>query len=111
MRLEPKPLRVAILGKSNHLGGGASKCSGLLAEGLRAAGHEATHFTIHAPRPAADSRPLSPRFAPLLRRFHAASRRFLGVELVPWELPFLLSWPRRHDLVHINDHWQAVSPF
>jgi glycosyltransferase involved in cell wall biosynthesis len=107
-----RPLHVAILGKSNRHGGGASKCSELLAEGLISLGHETDRFTVHRPVEDPGGRVVLGKIgAGLARRGHAIARRLLGGEFLPIELPAVRSWPRRYDVVHINDHWQAVSPW
>lgn len=107
-----KPLRVAILGKSSHIGGGGSKNSELMAESLALAGHQVDRYRVHH---AANDPGGNPLFAPLIaevvRIGHAASRRLMGGEFIPFELPLLRSWPSRYDIVHINDHWVSVSPW
>lgn len=105
----PRP-RVVLFGKSDSLGGGASKCATLLAEGLAAEGHQADHFTIHPVRASASTRTLTPTLAPVFRLLHKVSRRALGAETIPWELPFVRAWPRLYDVAHLHDHWHAVSP-
>lgn len=106
-------MKIALLGKSNRTGGGASKCSELLATGLAARGHQVDRFTILQPSGAdPGGRMLAgPTATKLIRFGHAAGRRWLGGEIAPLELPWVTAWPKHYDLVHINDHWKAVSPW
>lgn len=109
---DPRSLRVAILGKSNHLGGGASKCSELLAEVLTCLGHRVDRFTVQRTINDTGGRALFGRTVARATRYvQGVSRRFFGGEFFPVELPLMYNWPRRYDVVHINDHWQAVSPW
>ncbi|MGZ5444094.1 MAG: glycosyltransferase [Thermoanaerobaculia bacterium] len=107
-----KPLRVAIVGKANRLGGGASKVSELMAESLTALGHHVDRYSIHRTEPDPEGIPLHGRWrSTLFRRAHNASRRWLGGEFFPFELPRVRRWPGMYDVVHVNDHWTAVSPW
>ena len=106
-------LRIAILGKSNHIGGGASKVSELMAESLTALGHAVDRFTV-LPTSGVDpggQALFGQRISAAVGLVHWAGRRFLGGEFFPLELAALHDWPSRYDLVHVNDHFLSVSPW
>ena len=112
MTLSHRPLRIAILGKSNHIGGGASKVSELMLESLIGLGHSVDRFTVHKPPTDPGGRSL---FGPKLSRatwlIHSGCRRLFGGEFLPVELPALRDWPSQYDIVHVNDHFVSVSPW
>lgn len=105
-------MKIAIVGKSNRAGGGASKYSELLQTAMRLRGHEVDLFTLHPTSASNHHRPLFSRpFARALRLAHAASRRWLGVEFLPVEWPRIRRLRGAYDLVHFSDLWSAVSPW
>ncbi len=105
-------MRIAIVGKSDRSGGGASKYSELLQRAMRLRGHEADFFTLHPASPSTLSRPLFSRpIARVLRLTHAFSRRFLGGEFLPIEWPRVRRLRGAYDVVHFSDLWSAVSPW
>ena len=107
-----RPLRIAILGKSNHVGGGASKVSELMAESLAGLGHSVDRFTVHRTVNDEGGQSLfGPRLSVAAWFIHAGCRRLLGGEFIPLELPALRQWPSRYDIVHVNDHFVSVSPW
>lgn len=105
-------MKVAIVGKANRQGGGASRTSELLEEGLRGEGHDVTRFVVHPVSGPGSHRSLfGPRLANAVRLIQVGSRRGLGGEFLPLEWPAIRRITEGFDLVHINDHWQAISPW
>lgn len=105
-------MKIVIVGKSNRVGGGASKCSELLQAAMRLRGHEVDLYTVHPTSASHLHRPLFRRpFARMLRLTHALSRRWLGGEFLPIEWPRVRRLRSAYDIIHFSDLWSAVSPW
>ena len=105
-------MKITIIGKSDRNGGGASKCSEIVKEAMQARGHEVELFAVHPVGPGSAARPLFSRStARLIRLLHAVCRRGAGGEFLPMEWPRLKRLAQTTDLIHISDHWSAISPW
>jgi glycosyltransferase involved in cell wall biosynthesis len=100
-------VRIALISKSDHRGGGASRVAEDLAAGLKARGHEAVHWCGRLPE-ARDARLIYGR---AIRVAQEGLRRAGLLELVPLEMPHVLArlWAGRFDVVHFHDLGDAFS--
>lgn len=109
-----RPLRVAVISKADHYGGGASRVASELTSLLNAAGHNADHWLSWAGgEPSGQQRRLYGRFEVPIRATNLVFRRMGFPELIPFELASLLCSGRvdRYDLLHFHDLSSAISPF
>lgn len=105
-------MRVALLSKNNHAGGGASRLAETLTLGLRAAGHEAILITARPNQEAMHTRPLYPRkLGRALSFLTSGSEALLNHVAFPVDMPFLRRRLKGFDLVHIHDTWTAFCPW
>jgi glycosyltransferase involved in cell wall biosynthesis len=109
-----KPLmRIAIISKAAHLGGGGSKVATTLATLLRRDGHFCHHF--RRDKEYGYSEDESCVYGPRenLAKYWNHRLRAIGFqEFIPWEYAYLKSELRRMeiDIVHIHDTTTAISP-
>lgn len=113
-RASDQPLRVAVISKADHYGGGASRVAAELTTLLNAAGHSADHWLSWAggKRTERQRRLYGPLEVPI-RAANLVLRRIGFPELIPFELASLLGQHgiENYDLLHFHDLSSAISPF
>lgn len=108
-----RPLRIAVISKADHFGGGASRVASELTSLLIAAGHQADHWLSWAGAPWKENmRPLYGRLQFPIRATNFGLRKVGFPELIPFELGPLLYRGRiwDYDLLHFHDLSSAISP-
>ena len=107
-------LSVAIVSRSNAIGGGASRIAEELAGWLDGKGLDVTHFCALPTGPLKSFQTplyLSRMFGKLSKVTHGASRKLGFNTLLPLEFfTTLESKLRRYDVVHFHDLHSAISP-
>jgi len=108
-----RALRIAVVSKADHFGGGASRVASELTSLLNAAGHHADHWLSWAGGELTDQqRKLYGSCELPIRAANLVLRRVGFPELIPFELPALLfaTHARNYDLLHFHDLSSAISP-
>jgi glycosyltransferase involved in cell wall biosynthesis len=107
-------LRVAVVSKSDALGGGASRVADDLTTGLNRSGHVADHFSAFtSTRFAGRKRSL---YGDRIARSLVTAAHYVGTKSgFPQAVPFELlsarrNIPGRYDIVHFHDLAAAISP-
>ena len=103
-----------IISKADRSGGGASKCADLLAGGLGEVGYPVNFLRMYdsqLPNPLGDLAIQNRISRRIVNGIHKASRRYLGGEWLPLEIPFLKHNMINGGIVHFYDTWTAISPF
>ncbi len=107
-------MKIAIVSKSDRIGGGASRVAEDLAAWLNDAGHQTDHFIAFNFKD-----PLSFQHSlygegtrvKLCKKIHRATNKFGFRELFPGEYGFNLSRViDNYDIVHFHDLYTAMSP-
>ncbi|MCF8177626.1 MAG: glycosyltransferase [Sulfuritalea sp.] len=107
------PLKIAIISKADHCGGGASRVASELASLLNDAGHQADHWLSWAGSPKSENKRSLYGHLRLPIRIANFGLRKIGLpELIPFELGALLFRGRawEYDLLHFHDLSSAISP-
>ncbi len=107
-------MRIALISKADHSGGGASKMAEDLRMMLLADGHEVVHWVSWS-KSGYDSRLrrlYGERFQRKFYRWTRAVKSWFAPDVIPFELPnlFWQNLPANFDLVHIHDISFAASP-
>jgi len=107
-------MRIALISKADHSGGGASKMAEDLRKMLLADGHEVVHWVSWS-KSGYDSRLrrlYGERFQRKFYRWTRAVKSWFAPDVIPFELPnlFWQNLPANFDLVHIHDISFAASP-
>ena len=107
-------MRIALISKADHSGGGASKMAEDLRKMLLADGHEVVHWVSWS-KSGYDSRVrrlYGERFQRKFYRWTRAVKSWFAPDVIPFELPnlFWQNLPANFDLVHIHDISFAASP-
>lgn len=107
-------MRIALISKADHSGGGASKMAEDLRLMLLADGHEVVHWVSWS-KSGYDSRVrrlYGERFQRKFYRWTRAVKSWFAPDVIPFELPnlFWQNLPANFDLVHIHDISFAASP-
>lgn len=115
VRMMSQQLKIAILSKSDRLGGGASRLAETLAQGLIAAGHRVDHWVGSAKSEHVSWRRYlkGDRFMSATDWLRDISRRMGYPDLLPVELSVLLRngrW-KEYDLFHFHDLSSAISMY
>lgn len=110
-----KPMRIALISKADHSGGGASKVAEDLRQTLLADGHEVVHWVSWSKTGYHSRlrRLYGEQFQRKFYRWTRAVKSWFAPDLIPFELPnlFWQNLPANFDLVHIHDISFAASPY
>ena len=106
-------MRIALISKADHSGGGASKMAEDLRKMLLADGHEVVHWVSWS-KSGYDSRVrrlYGERFQRKFYRWTRAVKSWFAPDVIPFELPnlFWQNLPANFDLVHFHDISFAAS--
>ncbi|MCK9283326.1 MAG: glycosyltransferase [Rhodocyclaceae bacterium] len=110
--IRSRPLKIAIVSKADHFGGGASRVAEELTALLNAEGHRADHWlSWRGGESHPSTRTLYGRLSVPIRAANFALRKIGLAEALPFELAIL--YPGGildYDLVHFHDLSSAISP-
>lgn len=107
-----RPLKIAVISKADHFGGGASRVAEELTDLLNAGGHRADHWlSWQGAENRASARPLYGWLSVPIRAANFALRKLGIAEAIPFELATLYRGGiLDYDLVHFHDLSSAISP-
>lgn len=105
-------MKVGVISKADHYGGGASRVAGEITSLLNENGYESDHWASWAGDGFNEHRrPLYGHHYTKIKVAHYAGKKLGFPELIPFELPFLLRKKRvfKYDLLHFHDLSSAIS--
>jgi len=106
-------MKICQISKADAFGGGASRVAEELTTLLRSHGHQARHLASWSGKPFDDvRRPLYGKHDGTIREYHLRQKKVGIPELIPFELPGLLTSQDilDYDLLHFHDLSSAISP-
>jgi len=106
-------VKVGVISKADHYGGGASRVAGEITSLLNIEGYDSDHWASWAGDGFNEHRkPLYGHHYTKVKVAHYAGKKLGFPELIPFELPFLLRKDRvfKYDLLHFHDLSSAISP-